>query len=627
MAAAAPGLTERTAWARNLAAPLRDFLNTQSAGAVALLGAAVAALVWANSPWWTSYEDLWTTHLAVRLGGHELGEELRYWVDSGLMTFFFLVIGLEAKRELDVGALRERRRATIPFAAALGGLALPVAIFLAFNAGTPNARGWGAAMSTDTAFMLGLLGLLARNGTRLRVAMLTASVFDDLVALGVIAVAYTEHLAVTPLVVAVALLASLFALRWAPAEWRLKAAAVVGAGVWVALHASGIDPVIAGLAVGLVTGAYPPERTQLEQVTALTRSFREQPTPELARSASRGLAFAISPNERLQYVLHPWTSYVIVPLFALANAGTHVDGDLLRAAVTSPITLGILVAYVVGKPLGITFGSWLSVRFLGVERQLSWPVLAAGGVAAGMGFTVSLLIAGLAFHGQALAEAKLGVIGSVVLSTLGAWGAFRLIRRLPQELRARQLAGTADDLLDLADEVDPARDHIRGGEDAAVTLLEYGDFECPYCGQAEVVIRELLGSFGADLRYVWRHLPLNDVHPRAEVAAEAADAAAAQGRYWDMHDRLLADQELLDLGRHAEEIGLDMERFWDDLSHHRQLPRIAEDVASADASGVAGTPTFFVNGRRHYGAYDVDTLTAAVKAAQRREQIRLTAAA
>ena len=159
-----------------------------------------------------------------------------------------------------------------------------------------------------------------------------------------------------------------------------------------------------------------------------------------------------------------------------------------------------------------------------------------------------------------------------------------------------------------------------------MTLLEYGDFECPYCGQAEVVIRELLGSFGADLRYVWRHLPLNDVHPRAEVAAEAAEAAAAQGRYWDMHDRLLADQELLDLGRHAEEIGLDMERFWDDLSHHRSLPRIAEDVASADASGVAGTPTFFINGRRHYGAYDADTLTAAVKAAQRREQVRLRTA-
>jgi protein-disulfide isomerase len=219
------------------------------------------------------------------------------------------------------------------------------------------------------------------------------------------------------------------------------------------------------------------------------------------------------------------------------------------------------------------------------------------------------------------------VLATCLVSSLGAFGAVRVLRRLPDSLRARQLAGTADDLLDLADEVDPARDHIRGGADAAVTLLEYGDFECPYCGQAEVVIRELLSSFGAELRYVWRHLPLNDVHPRAEVASEAAEAAAAQGRYWEMHDRLLADQELLDLGRHAEEIGLDMDRFWDDLHRHRHLPRIAEDVASADASGVAGTPTFFINGRRHFGAYDVETLTAAVKAAQRRAQIRQAAAA
>jgi protein-disulfide isomerase len=461
---------------------------------------------------------------------------------------------------------------------------------------------------------------VARNGTRLRVAMLTASVFDDLFALGVIAVAYTDRLEVTPLVVAVALFACLFALRWAPPRWRMKVAAVIGVGVWVALHASGIDPVIAGLAVGLVTGAYPPERAELERVTALTRSFREQPTPALARTAQRSLAFAISPNERLQYELHPWTSYVIVPLFALANAGTHITGGLLSAAVTSPVTLGIFLGYVLGKPLGITFGAWLGVRVFGLQRQISWPVLTVGGVAAGIGFTVSLLIAGLAFHGQVLAEAKVGVLATCLVSSLGAFGAVRVLRRLPDSLRARQLAGTADDLLDLADEVDPARDHIRGGADAAVTLLEYGDFECPFCGQAEVVVRELLSSFGADLRYVWRHLPLNDVHPRAE-------AAAAQGRYWEMHDRLLADQELLDLGRHAEEIGLDMERFWDDLTRHRQLERIAEDVASADASGVAGTPTFFINGRRHFGAYDVDTLTAAVKAAQQRAQVRQAAAA
>ena len=217
------------------------------------------------------------------------------------------------------------------------------------------------------------------------------------------------------------------------------------------------------------------------------------------------------------------------------------------------------------------------------------------------------------------------MLAAAVLSSLVAWIVFRVIRRLPAQVRARQLVGTAEDLLDLSDEVDPERDHIRGSEDAPVTLVEYGDYECPYCGQAEVVIRELLDSFGDDLRYVWRSLPLNDVHPNAQMAAEAAEAAAAQGAFWEMHDKLLDHQDELtppDLGRYAEEIGLDVERFWDELRRREHAPRVAEDVASADASGVAGTPTFFINGRRHQGAYDLETLTDAVQKARHRARLR-----
>src|SRR5919201_2575546 len=175
-------------------------------------------------------------------------------------------------------------------------------------------------------------------------------------------------------------------------------------------------------------------------------------------------------------------------------------------------------------------------------------------------------------------------------------------------VRPRQLIGTADELLDLAEDVDPGRDHIRGPEAAPVTLVEYGDYECPYCGQAEVVVRELLDSFGDDVRYVWRHLPLSDVHPNAQIAAEATEAAAAQGAFWDMHDTLLDHQHELtppDLRRHAEELGLDVERFWDELRRREHAERVAEDVGTADASGVAGTPSFFINGRRHRGAYDI----------------------
>jgi Na+/H+ antiporter NhaA len=617
--------TGRTAWARNLAAPVRDFLSTETGGGAVLLCAAVAALLWANSPWSSSYESFWTTKLSIRFGDAGISEDLRQWVNEGLMTLFFLVIGLEAKRELAMGQLRERRRITILLFAAAGGMSLPILIYLAFNAGGSGANGWGAAMSTDTAFALGLLSLVAPSGTRLRVRLLTLAVIDDLVALLVIATVYADHVSFVPLAIAVGLFGMLLALRYAPMPWRGQAAVILGVAIWVAVFESGIDPVITGLAVGLVTSAYPPARTDLERVTETTRSFREQPTPELARSAQLSVASAISANERLQFRLHPWTSFVIVPLFALANAGIHLDGQLLGDAVTSPVTLGILFGYVVGKPLGILGATWLASRLGGLRRALSWPEIAGGGVVAGIGFTVSLLISSLAFDGQQLEEAKLGVLAAAVSASLLAWIVFRAIARLPAPVRARQLVGTMEDLVDLSDDVDPDRDHIRGSGTAPVTVVEYGDYECPYCGQAEVVIRELLDSFGDELRYVWRHLPLNDVHPNAQMAAEAAEAAGAQGAFWGFHDKLLDHQDELmapDLGRDAEELGLDVERFWDEVRRHEHAPRVAEDVASADASGVAGTPTFFINGRRHQGAYDIETLTDAVQKARHRVRLR-----
>ncbi len=622
---AAP-FTGRTAWARNVASPVRDFLSTETGSAVVLLCAAVAALLWANSPWSSSYESVWTTKLSISLGDAGISQDLRHWVNNGLMTFFFLVVGLEAKREIDTGELRERRRIALPVVAAAGGMALPVAIYLVFNAGGSGAHGFGAAMSTDTAFALGVLALLARRGTRLRVFMLTLAVADDLAALVVIATAYTEHVSLVPLAVAAGLYCILLPLRYAPIAWRRQAVFLLGVAFWVALFESGIDPIIAGLAIGLAVTAYPPTRTDLERVTEQARSFREQPTAQLARSAQLSVASAISPNERLQYRYHPWTSFVIVPLFALANAGIHLNGTLLGDAMRSPITLGIVFGYVLGKPLGILGASWLATRpkLGGLRPALSWPVLTLGGTVAGVGFTVSLLISSHAFHGQQLAEAKLGVLAAAVLASLLAWIVVRVIARLPDPVRARQLAGTAEEILDLSEDVDPGRDHIRGSNDAPVTLVEYGDYECPYCGQAEVVIRELLDSFGHELRYVWRHLPLNDVHPNTQMAAEAAEAAAAQGRFWDMHDKLLDHQDALtapDLGRYAAELGLDLERFWDELRRREHAERVADDVATADASGVAGTPSFFINGRRHRGAYDIDTLTAAVRTAAWRARL------
>ncbi|HEY6017825.1 MAG TPA: Na+/H+ antiporter NhaA [Gaiellaceae bacterium] len=621
--AAAP-FSGRTAWSRNLGTPLRDFLRTETGSAAVLLAATVAALVWVNADA-SSYDSLWGTRLSIRVGGGGVSQDLRAWVNEGLMTFFFFVVGLEARREFDMGELRQRRRVALPLLAGIGGMALPVAIYLAFTAGSGSAHGWGTAMSTDTAFALGMLALVGpRFPDRLRSFVLTVVVVDDIVALLIIATVYTEHVVPRALVVALALFAAVLGVRRAGVGHGLVYA-VLGAALWVALLKSGVDPVVTGLAMGLLTYAYAPARSDLERASEIFRLFREQPTPELARSARAGVESAISPNDRLQQLYHPWTSFAIVPLFALANAGIPVDGGFLARAFTSPVTLGIALGYVVGKPAGVLGVSWLGTRLSGgrVRPPVGWASVAGGGAVAGIGFTVSLLIATLAFTGDRLEEAKLGVLTAALVSSLATWLVFRATDLLPKPLRIRALLGTAEVIVDLAVPVDPERDHIRGPEDAPVTLVEYGDFECPYCGRAEPAIRELLADRG-DVRYVWRHLPLNDVHPHAQLAAHAAEAAAAQDAFWPMHDLLLERQDALrppDLLRHAEELGLDVDRFAEDLRKRAYAGRIAEDVDSADLSGVSGTPTFFVNGRRHYGAYDVATLSAAARAARARALI------
>jgi Na+/H+ antiporter NhaA len=614
----------RTAWTRTLQTPFRSFIQTETGGASVLLGAAIAALLWVNVDA-SSYDSLWHTALSIRLGSGSVDQDLRGWVNSGLMTFFFFVVGLEARREADIGELRERRRVTLPLLSGIGGMVLPIVIYLAFNAGDSSAHGWGTAMSTDTAFALGMLAIVGpRFPDRLRAFMLTVVVVDDIVALLVIATAYAADVEPKPLLLAVVFFAAAVVVRTRRARSGILYFAL-GAVTWVAMMKSGIDPVVVGLAMGLVTYAYPAGRADLERATDDFRLFREQPTPELARQARVGIEAALSPNERLAQIWHPWTSYLIVPLFAFANAGIPLNPSFLGDAFTSPITLGILIGYCAGKPIGIA-GTASLVTVIsrgGLRPPVGWGSVVGAGAISGIGFTVSLLIASLAFHGQQLQEAKAGVLASALVASGLSWLVFRFIERLPTPVRGRALLGTATTILDLADPVDPGRDHIRPRTEGLVTIVEYGDLECPYCGQAEPVIRELLAGH-ADVTYVWRHLPLDDVHPHARIAAEATEAAAAQGAFWQMHDLLLTHQDALklpDLVRYAGELGLDVEAFTDAVKQRTYSARVQSDVDSADLSGVTGTPTFFINGRRHHGAFDLDTLSAAVKVAGARAAI------
>jgi NhaA family Na+:H+ antiporter len=617
VAHAAPGDSQsrpsRRMFAAQLRAPLRRFLATEAGSAGVMLAAALVALVWANSPWSDDYESLWHTEAAVRIGGAQLSMDLGHWVSDGLMALFFLVIGLEVRRELSIGELTERRRIVVPVLGALAGMVIPVLLYLAITPTGEAADGWGVVIATDTAFVLGALAIVGPAvSTQLRIFLLSVAVFDDVIAVAVIGVVYSGSLDLVALAVAGASLAVVAVLS-RRGEWRYSVYAVVLLVLWVATVESGLHGSIAGVAAGLLIGAHPARRADVERVAARFRAFQQAPLPDVGYSARRALQQTVSMNERLQVVLHPAVSYAIVPLFVLANAGVDLRGGLIGDSIASPIMWGVVVGLVVGKLIGIGATALTSARLgLGaLPRGVGEGQVVGGAALSGIGFTVSLLIANLAFEDPTLIEtATVGVLAAAVLATLTGW----LVFKLAAVLRGERTASLPM-LLDRS--VDPGRDHIRGSADAPLTLVEYADFQCPFCSRATGVVDELRKRFGDDLRYVFRHLPLVDVHREAVLAAEAAEAAAAQGAFWEMHDRLFAHSNQLDpasLLTHAAALGLDVERFSRELGAGTHAARVREDVASAEASGATGTPTFFVNGRRQVGRFDQEALAAALSA-------------
>ena len=603
-------------------ATARRFLQTEAGGAIVMLGAAIVALVWANSPWRDAYAALWATELSIDLGPFHLGHDLGHWVNDGLMTLFFLLIGLEIRREFDLGELRDRRRVGVPVIAAIGGMVVPAALFLLLNPDPETARGWAMVMATDTAFALGILAIAGRQAPlRMRVFLLTLMIVDDVGAVSVIAIAYSTDVEVLALGVAVAGLVAMVGARRLGVQ-RTSVYWLIGLVIWVATMEAGVHPTVAGVAIGLLTTAYPPRREELQAATGLTRAFREQPSAELASEAARRITLSLSPNDRLQHALHPWTSFVVVPVFALANAGIELTPDAVSGALGSTIFWGVVVGLVVGKVVGITLGAWIATRrFAGsLPMAVGWPAVLKLSSVAGVGFTVSLLIAQLSYTGQLLEQAKLGIFGGSILAATVSIVVFRVMYALPADWLRRAEAGAAPPVADLVVPVDLASDHVRGAPGAPVTLVQYGDFECPYCRAAAPTVEELLERYSGRLRFVYRHLPLVDVHPNAALAAEAAEAAGAQGRFWEMHDALYRHQDALglaDLVGYARDIGLDADAFESDLRSGRFFRRVARDVSSAELSGVAGTPTFFINDQRHRGRYDIDAFDRAIRATLR----------
>jgi Na+/H+ antiporter NhaA len=595
-----------------LSVSARHYLATEAGGAALLLAATVAALAWANSPWSASYVTFWHTEASLSVGSWELSIDLKHLVNDGLMALFFFVIGLEVRREFSVGELTNPRRAAIPVVAALGGLILPALIYLTVVSGGEVEHGWGVVIGTDTAFLLGALAVVGPTfSTQLRVFLLTLTVIDDIVAVTVIGVFYSNAVNVTALLIALALGAAMASLSRL-GVWRAAPYVVVGVALWLATMQAGLHASIAGMVGGLLIAAQAPNREDVEGAARRFRAFRQSPDVEVGRSAKLGLVRAVSVNERMQLALHPWTSYLIVPLFALANAGVDLRDGVLGQALTSRVTWAVVVALVLGKFLGIGLTSLLGVK-VGLGRLPSGVGMGhvfGGAALSGIGFTVSLLIADLAFTDPRIRdEAIVGILIAAILATGLGWLVFRAAARFRGQTDA--------DLPRFLDSpVDPTRDHMRGPVDAPLTLVEYGDFECPFCARATGVARELHERFGDDLRYVFRHLPLVDVHPHAELAARAAVAAQAQGRFWQMHDLLFAHQDQLefeDLVAYAAQVGMDEEMFLRDLETDDTAARVRADVASAEASGARGTPTFFIGDRRHVGPYDTESLARALE--------------
>lgn len=385
--------------ARSLPPGVRRFLDTEAAGGLALVVAAAVALVWANSPWHASYEELWHTQVRLTIGGRGVTDDLRHLVNDGLMALFFLVVGLEVKRELVAGDLRDRRVAALPVLAALGGMVVPAALYLAVNAGAVGAAGWGVPMATDIAFALAVLALLGpRVPPPLKLFLLTLAIVDDIGAIVVIAVAYTDHLDPRALAVAAGFVAAAAACVRA----RVSAPAVyvvLGAGCWLALYHSGVHATLAGVAFGLLAPARPPGPGDLERR------------------------------------LHPYTSFLVVPIFALANAGVRITGDELEAPGSARVAAGVVVGLVVGKAVGVTAASALAVRLRlsALPEGVTWAALVGVAALAGVGFTVSLFVSGLAFDRPGLQEAAvLGVLlASVIAAVIGVVVLLVALKRRP----------------------------------------------------------------------------------------------------------------------------------------------------------------------------------------------------
>ncbi len=424
-----------TVVARRVAQPLQNFFHIEAAGGVLLILATIVALVWANSPWGDSYHHFWETKFDITIGSFHLGDEahpfnLELLVNDALVAIFFFVVGMEIKLERVAGQLRDTRVAALPAVAAIGGMVIPALFFIVFNTSGPEFDGWGIPMATDIAFALGVVSLLGdKVPSTMRVFLLTLAIVDDIGAILVIAIFYTKNLSTGWLLVAAALVILVMVLRNLKV-WYTPLYVVIGVFVWLAVFRSGVHATIAGVVMGLLTPAKPlQDAANLDILSPFRPDNDVVPDPSTARRARFEVQETVSVAERLINSLHPFTSFLIIPIFALANAGIEISGSAISEAVSSSVTIGVIAGLVIGKPVGIVGATFLAVK-LGISelpKGANWMKILGIAFIAGIGFTVSIFITTLAYESDVLQEqAKLGIIAASILASV--FGAFVLSR-------------------------------------------------------------------------------------------------------------------------------------------------------------------------------------------------------
>jgi NhaA family Na+:H+ antiporter len=415
-------------------APLQVFLRTEAGGGFLLLAAAFIALVWANSPWDQSYFDLWHTAVSIDIPFFESSRDLQHWVNDGLMVGFFLVVGLEIKRETLYGELATPRRALLPAAAALGGMIAPALLFASINIGGEGAKGWGIPMATDIAFALAVLALLGnRISANLRLFLLALAIVDDLGAISVIAIFYTKSIEIDSLAAAVAILAVILVIQSAGAR-NLAIYLGLGLLLWMAVLQSGVHATVAGVLVAfLVPGrlrAHKSESVASGASSVSADALTVDGDDTAASPAGDAPGVPKTPLERLEQFVHPWSSFVFVPVFALANSGISLSSETVREAASSSVTIGVIVGLLVGKLIGVAGAVFLVTRVAGVSlpSDVTWPQILGASLLAGIGFTVSLFITDLAFDGPRLAtDAKIGILTASVIAAAAGYVVLRIV--------------------------------------------------------------------------------------------------------------------------------------------------------------------------------------------------------